>query len=354
MKQMESITMEVGGRAGIDDLILNGKSHTIHHIRNLVKKYSPEKEPVLLCGETGSGKNHIADLIHRYSGRVGKFVIVDTPNINGHLFESKLFGHRKGAFTDAKFDKTGLVEEADNGTLFFDEITEVPGDVQAKLLRFIDTQRYRTLGQSIEKQVNVRILAATNRNLQQEVEESRFRKDLYYRLNVLEIEVPPLRERIEDIKILVRENLTLLRGMKIEKCFWKAMSHYHWPGNVRELLNVLKRAGILLDGPVTGSKIMPIIHMNGKKHPQTKNDNGNGFLTDIREKLETGDTFWKLVWKPFIDRDIDRNAVKHILGRFYSESSCCFKKMIKRINVAEEDYQKFMSLLYKYKIDPRK
>ncbi|MCP5050493.1 MAG: sigma-54 factor interaction domain-containing protein, partial [bacterium] len=179
---------------------LSGKSEATGKIRDLVATFSLEEEPVLLSGETGAGKNHIAGLIHRYSGRKGKFVVVDTPNINGHLFESKLFGHKKGAFTDAKFQKTGLVEEAANGTLFFDEVTEVPMEVQAKLLRFLDTKKYYVLGESSEREADVRIIAATNKKLARAVEDKEFRKDLYYRLNVLEIPIPPLHERKEDIK----------------------------------------------------------------------------------------------------------------------------------------------------------
>jgi len=344
---------------------LTGKSKAIERIRDLVVRYSLEEEPVLLSGETGVGKNHIAGLIHRYSGRKGKFVIVDTPNISDNLFESKLFGHKKGAFTDAKFDKTGLVEEAANGTLFFDEITEVPQDVQAKLLRFIDTQKYYTLGESTEKEADVRIIAATNKDLQQAVEDNEFRKDLYYRLNVLEIQVPPLHERKEDIKKLVLENQILLRGKEIGEGFWEVVYHYHWPGNVRELLNILKRAGIMLENPITGEKISSIINMNSndKKNPFKKyiygdgHGNGNRTLKEIRETLrrsKNGEGFWELIWRPFIDRDLDRNTVKHILKTFYTENSHSFKKMTRYLNVHESDYKKFMSLIYKYKIDPRK
>ncbi len=348
-----------------DSYGLTGKSEAIERIRELVVKYSLEEEPVLLSGETGVGKNHIAGLIHRYSGRKGKFVIVDTPNISDNLFESKLFGHKKGAFTDATFDKTGLVEEAANGTLFFDEITEVPQDVQAKLLRFIDTQTFYTLGESTEKEADVRIIAATNKDLQQAVEAKEFRKDLYYRLNVLEIEVPPLHERKEDIKHLVLENQILLRGKEIGEGFWDVVYHYHWPGNVRELMNILKRAGIMLENPITGEKISSIIHLNSnsKMNPLKKdfygngNGNGNRMLEEVREKLrrsKNGEGFWELIWRPFIDRDLDRNTVKSILKTFYTENSHSFKKMTGCLNVLESDYKKFMSLLYKYKIDPRK
>ncbi len=330
---------------------LTGTGPAIKRIGDLMAKYSLAVDPILLSGETGVGKNHIAALVHRCSGRTGKFVVVDTPNISDNLFESKLFGHKKGAFTDAKFNKTGLVEEAAGGTLFLDEITEVPLDVQAKLLWFIDTQKYYTLGESNEKEADVRIIAATNKDLHEAVEEKKFRKDLYYRLNVLEIDVPPLRERKKDIKNLVLEYQRYLKGKEIGPGFWDELYDYHWPGNVRELLNVLKRAGIMLENPITGEKIASLLGRNGKKNPPEMKHSEP--LKEIREKLKTGENFWQLIWKPFIDREFDRNTVKALLKWFYTKGSYSFKNMIRRLNVDEQDYQTFMSLVYKYKIDPR-
>lgn len=353
---LEQVIIQVHEDADISGL--TGKSKATKKIQELVVKYSLEEEPVLLSGETGVGKNHIAGLIHRYSGRKGKFVIVDTPNIDANLFESKLFGHKKGAFTDARFDKTGLVEEAVRGTLFLDEITEVPLHIQAKLLRFLDTRKFYTLGESTEKEADVRIIAATNKNLQTAVRDGEFRKDLYYRLNVLEIKVPPLHERKEDIKNLILENQILLRGKEIGQGFWDVVYNYKWPGNVRELLNVLKRSGVILDSPITGEKISSLIQIDGKKESSGIQELGeraeDDRLRKIRQKIQTGENFWDLIWKPFIDRDLNREMVKNILNFFYIDSSSSFKKMIKKLNIAEKDYQKFMSLLYQYKIDPRK
>lgn len=337
---------------------LTGISTASQKIQELVVKYSLEEEPVLLTGETGVGKNYIAALIHRYSGRKGKFVIVDTPNIDANLFESKLFGHKKGAFTDARFDKTGLVEEAAKGTLFLDEITEIPLHIQAKLLRFLDTRKFYTLGESIEKEADVRIIAATNKDLPNAVENNEFRKDLYYRLNVLEIKIPPLYERKEDIKKLVLENQILLRGKEIGQGFWDVIYDYHWPGNVRELLNILTRAGVILESPITGEKILSLLNITGGTLPLEIHERGeraeDDNLRKIHEKIKAGDSYWDVIWKPFIDRNLNRDMVKSILNYFYNESSASFKKMIKDLNIDEKDYQKFMSLLYQYKIDPRK
>jgi transcriptional regulator with AAA-type ATPase domain len=348
---LEQVIMQVREEANISGL--TGSSRAIEGIRDLLVKFAMEEDPVLLTGETGVGKNHIAGLIHRFSGRKGKFVIVDTPNIDVNLFESKLFGHKKGAFTDARFDKTGLVEEAVRGTLFFDEITEVPPDIQAKLLRFIDTKKFYVLGESTEREADVRIIAASNKDLHRAVADKEFRQDLYYRLNVLEIEIPPLRLRKEDIKNLVLRNQELLRGKEMGEGFWEAFSDYDWPGNVRELLNILKRAGIMLDSPLTGEKIWTMLS-GGKRDMPDKRDGSDGLLRETRERLGAGENFWGVVWKPFIARDIDRGAVRGILREFYLESGNSFKEMIKRLNVEEGDYQKFMSYIYKYNIDPRK
>jgi transcriptional regulator with PAS, ATPase and Fis domain len=335
-----------------DTFGITGKSEAIDIIRDRVVKYSLEEEPVLMHGETGVGKNHIAALIHRYSGRKGKFVIVDTPNIQDSLFESKLFGHKKGAFTDAKFDKTGLVQEAKYGTLFFDEIAEVPMPFQAKLLRFLDTRKFYVLGESIEREADVRIIAATNKDLQQAVAQEKFRQDLYYRLNVLEVKIPPLRERKKDIKSLVLENLEFLREKEIGDGFWDILCNYPWPGNARELINFLKRVGIMVDAPLTGEKITAMLNES------TRENNPPGETGDrveaIREKIKNGESFWEAIWRPFIDRDLDRSLVKRVLKDFYTESSKSFKKMQQRLHVDEKDYRKVMSLIYKYKIDPRK
>jgi transcriptional regulator with PAS, ATPase and Fis domain len=335
-----------------DASTLTGRSEVLENIRDRLVKYSVEEEPVLLSGETGVGKSHIAELIHRYSGRKGKFVVAEIPGINQTLFESTMFGHKRGSFTDAREDKIGLVQEADKGTLFIDEISEIPYSFQAKLLRFIDKRKYRVLGEAKERDAEVRIVAASNKDLQKAIENKEFREDLYYRLHVLGIEIPPLRDRKEDIKNLVMENQKLLKGKEIGAGFWDEVNKYHWPGNVRELLNVLMRAGILLEGPITGEKIASVIKGEAKKSPLTKKDKEDEHLKKIREELKTGKTFWQLLWRPFIARDLDRNTVKNILKWFYKESSS-FKKMSKILNVDESDYKKFMTSLYKYKIHPR-
>lgn len=347
---LEQIIQQIRHSADVQDI--SGSSEAIQGIRDIILKYSLEEEPVLLQGETGVGKNHVAELIHRYSGRKGKLVVVETPNIQEPLFESKLFGHKKGAFTDAKYDQKGLVEEASGGTLVFDEIGDVPLGIQAKLLRFIDTQKYYRLGESMEREASVRIIAATNRDLRSMVDQKEFREDLYYRLNVLEIKIPPLRERREDIKALIEEHQQLLRGKEIGEDFWSTICGHDFPGNIRELLNLLKRAGITLEGPITGNKIAALIQGTGSRDIGA--DGTSISLDTVAMGLAEGKDFWNLLWRPFIHRELNRSTVKKILDHFYKKSGNSFKEMSTRLGIDSKDYRKFMSLMYKYDIDPRK
>ncbi len=327
---------------------ISGDSKEIKNIRELVLKYSIEEGPVLLIGETGTGKNHVAELIHRYSGRKGKFIVVNTPSIPESLFESELFGYLKGAFTGADRKREGLIALADGGTIFFDEISEVPLSFQAKLLQFIDTRRYRMLGDLTERKANVRIVSATNRNLMDEIQSRHLREDLYFRLSVLPIEIPPLRDRKEDINSIIAEHLVDLRGKKLSNDFWEVMYNYDWPGNVRELIHVIKRAGIQLEGPVIGSEIGHIIQYSSK---------GNGFRTNGRieriwEKLKSGESFWEVVKKPFLDRDLNRAEVKRIISRGLKESGGKYKNLLPLFNIHSnsKNYKNFMRFLYENRL----
>lgn len=327
-----------------------GSSDEIQKIRETVVKYSLEEEPILIMGETGVGKSYVAELIHRYSGRRGRFVVAEITSINENLFESIMFGHKKGSFTDAYADKKGLVLDAQGGTLFIDEIAEVPVSLQAKLLRFIETRKYRVLGELNEKHADVRIVAATNKNLKKAIKDGEFREDLYYRLHVLEIEIPPLRDRKEDIKAFVQElSKKYLKGKDIGNKFWDVMFTYEWPGNVRELITVLKRAGILLDSPISGDEIIKII-MDLNKTATSKIEDKAGHAW---QEIEAGKDFWDCVWKPFMEREIDRDVVKQVLRKAFAAGERSFKKMNAILHIDDKDYHKFMSLMHQYRIDPR-
>ncbi len=232
-----------------------GKSECMQRIFRLIEKVAAFDTTVRVSGESGTGKELVARAIHRLGPRKDKrFVAVNCGAIPHALLESELFGHKRGAFTDARTDKLGLFAEADGGTLFLDEIGELPLLLQVKLLRALQEGTIRPLGSTRDQQVNVRVIAATVRDLRREVDEGRFREDLYYRLDVLSIRVPPLRERPEDVPLLIEHFLeknngklgTHLSGVDVQAR--KALLAYPWPGNVRELENVMERAVVLAEG----------------------------------------------------------------------------------------------------------
>ncbi len=230
------------------EVLLETKSPKFREVLETAEKVARSDVNVLLRGETGTGKEVIARYIHRMSPRrEGPFIVVDCSSIPEHLFESELFGHEKGAYTGAVQRKMGLVELADGGTLFLDEIGDVPLHVQPKLLRFVETRSFRRVGGLKEIKVNVRIISATNRNLEEMVAKGDFRSDLLYRLNVVEINVPPLRERKEDIPLLAEFFLSRYKK-KIRKSTLRDLMSYHWPGNIRELKNTMERAALLSKG----------------------------------------------------------------------------------------------------------
>jgi transcriptional regulator with PAS, ATPase and Fis domain len=325
---------------------ITGISPEIKKIREMVLKYSLEEEPVLLIGETGVGKSHIAELIHRYSGRKGKFVVAEIPGINENLFESTMFGHKKGSFTDAKADKIGLVQEADKGTLFIDEISEIPVSFQAKFLRFIDKKKYRVLGEAKEKEAEVRIVAASNKNLQKAIKNKEFREDLYYRLQVLEIEIPPLRDRKEDIKTFITTNQKYIKGKEIGKGFWETVLNHDWPGNMRELITVLKRAGILLESPITGEKIKEIIYGSGYQKI-FKTTGTETWKEEIWDAFKNGENFWQVVKEPFLNRDLNRHQVKVIIAEALAQTDGNYKDTLRLFNIEESEYGTFMKFLYR-------
>jgi len=220
----------------------------------LAERVAPHPTTVLITGESGTGKELIARLVHDASGRPGQFVPVNCAAIPENLLESELFGHVKGSFTGATGDRMGLFEEAEKGTLFLDEIGELPASLQVKLLRALQESEIRRVGESQSRKVDVRVVAATARDLDGDVKSGDFRSDLYYRLNVVRVHLPPLRHRADEIPILARHFLEIyaerlgVHVMGFEPEALKALQAYSWPGNVRELENAVERAVVLTDG----------------------------------------------------------------------------------------------------------
>lgn len=246
-KEVFRLKREVESRYQFHKLI--GKSPSMQKIFDLIERISSSSSNVLITGESGTGKELVAKAIH-YNGirKEGPFIAINCSAIPENLLESELFGYKKGAFTDAKSDKKGLIFEANEGTLFLDEVTEMPLSLQAKLLRVIEEREVRPLGDTNSYPIDVRFISASNKNIELLIQQGRFREDLYYRLKVIDIEMPPLRERKEDIPILIQSFITRysqefkknVSGISEEAI--KILLNYSWPGNVRELENIIQRA----------------------------------------------------------------------------------------------------------------
>src|SRR6202041_46433 len=237
--------------------VLVGQSPRIRNVLRMVEKLGRCRWPVLLLGETGTGKEVVARSIHNINP-LGPFVTIDCSSLVGPLMESELFGHVKGAFTGAVGQKIGLIETADGGTAFFDEIGELPLDLQAKLLRVLQEKEFRPIGSLITKRSDFRIIAATNRDLAKEVEKGSFRRDLFFRLNVINIRLAPLRERKEDIPELINHFMTRVGGnYTLTAETLEVMLSYDWPGNIRELENCIQHMAAINSGPLLHVAALP-------------------------------------------------------------------------------------------------
>jgi DNA-binding NtrC family response regulator len=258
-----------------------GKSAPMKDLFELIKTVAPASANILITGESGTGKEIVARAIHNLGARSKKlFVPVNVTAIPSDLIESELFGHVKGSFTGAIADKKGLFEEADGGTLFLDEIGDLSVTLQAKLLRVLQDRQIRRVGGNELKKIDVRIIAATHRNLQEMVADGTFREDLFYRLNVIPVKVPPLRDRIEDVPFLAQhfiEKFSAQNGSKVKNISSDAISHlmtHRWPGNVRELENIMERAVVMCrQNEITGEDILgTVVHSHQNTIERLMND----------------------------------------------------------------------------------
>jgi len=236
---------------------LIGKSVAMKQVHRLVSRMGKSRFPVLILGETGTGKEVVARAIHNVEAR-GPFVVVDCSSLVGPLMESELFGYAKGAFTGAHNQKLGLLDAANGGTAFFDEIGELPLDLQQKLLRVLQEKEFRAVGGLAQRSSNFRVIAATNRDLSAEVEAKRFRQDLYYRLNVMKLRLAPLRERKDDIPLLINHFLDRHgNGHQVPDDVMESLVEYQWPGNIRELEHSVQQMVAMNSGPYIGMADLP-------------------------------------------------------------------------------------------------
>jgi len=262
-KRVEQLEEQVGKKYNFDSIL--GSAAAILEAINLAKRVAPTDSTVLLLGETGTGKEVFAQAIHNNSSRMGKpFMALNCSAFGKEILESEIFGHKAGAFTGALKDKKGLIEEASTGTLFMDEIGEMHIELQSKLLRVLETSEFIKVGDTKPTKVSVRIIAATNKDLQQEVKDGRFREDLFYRLNVFTIVLPSLRERRKDIPVLANHFLAIFANKinrkvtKMSDDFLNNLMRHEWRGNIRELKNVIERAVIMADDAELTTKDLPI------------------------------------------------------------------------------------------------
>jgi transcriptional regulator with GAF, ATPase, and Fis domain len=276
-----------------------GKSPRLLNIFDLITQVAPVDTSVLILGESGTGKERVADCIHQLSARKNKpFVKVNCAALPPTLIESELFGHEKGSFTGAIDRRIGKFEKADKGTIFLDEIGEMPLDLQVKLLRVLQEKYIERIGGRDVTKVDVRVIAATNRNLEKEVAEGRFRLDLYYRLNVFPMELPPLRERPEDIPALANHFISIYNrkaGKRITGISEKAlrsMTAYNWPGNIRQLENLIERSVLLTKGSIIEEISIPALQKNDvpmavqDTHMKTIHENERDYIILVLKKCK--------------------------------------------------------------------
>jgi len=324
---------------------LVGQSAAIRDLREKVKKAARYDYPVLITGETGVGKTLVAELIHELSERrEKKFLHQSCSNISSELLESDLFGHERGAFTGADSRKIGKFEAADGGTLFLDEVTDLSFVAQAKLLQVLERREFFRVGGTEEIMVDVRIIAASNRDLRREVIKGKFREDLYYRLNVIRLFIPPLRERKEDLRLLI-EWISDNEEIKLsDKARDKLMS-YSYPGNVRELENILIRARFMADGEFIQEKDISF-------EEELKDKEGEFSVSEklFYEMIVKRRNFWEVVYEPFLKRELNRKEVIEILYLGLKKTNGSYKELLHLFNINGRDYKRFLNFLYVHKL----
>jgi transcriptional regulator with PAS, ATPase and Fis domain len=304
---------------------------------------------VLITGESGVGKDLVARHIHTHSSRRrGPFVAVNCAGMPETLLESELFGHVKGSFTGAYRDKRGKLQLADRGTLFLDEVGEMSLRMQALLLRFLENGEIQAVGSDeSQARLDVRVVAATNRNLNDMVAAGQFREDLLYRLRVIHLHVPPLRERPEDVQALLTHFLSRgARRLELSEDALRAFQRHRWPGNVRELMNVVEQLLWLPTGGVIGVEQLPMSMRTAPGAIAPLNDRRRRVADDLYDAIvNKGGSFWEHVYPLFLNRDITRHDVRELVRRGLRESRGRYKSLLTLFGMPPDDYRRFMNFL---------
>ena len=384
-------------------VVLVGRDPALAEAQSRLERFAPFDAPVLLTGETGTGKELFARSLYLMSQRCGRpFVRVNCAQFHdGNLMASELFGHKKGSFTGAVADHRGLFEEANGGMIFLDEIGELSLPAQAMLLRALGEGEIVPVGGTAVRRVDVRVVAATSRDLGPMIEAGTFREDLFYRLRYLWVHVPPLRERGGDWELIARHYLAVLSARAgttrtLSPAAVNVLNGHPWPGNIRELCSLMDMGFCLCDGTEIGARDLAEVmqpcgmsmgrlfcagasngaagHVNGNGHANgighangNGRANGNGHAHGIghanghahsvaaeawERMAKGGESFWDVVREPFIEHDLSRADVRAILKRGLAESGGSYKRLLARVGVQPDDYHKFMDFLRHHRLKP--
>jgi transcriptional regulator with PAS, ATPase and Fis domain len=337
---------------------LTGRSAEVTALEQEIDRVARSDAKVLITGESGVGKEIVARAIHSRGPRASHvFAPVNCAGLPETLLESELFGHVKGSFTGAYRDKPGKLETAHMGTIFLDEVGEMTLRMQGLLLRFLETGELQKVGaDGSGRIVNVRVIAATNRDLREMIKQGTFREDLFYRLNVIHIVVPPLRDRREDIPVLVHQFLTQfsaasrsgINGVSPEAM--KSLTEYSWPGNVRELENVIERLVVTVSGPT-----IELEHLSSEIRSydavllRPKRERRRTVADDLYKRMiEQHESFWTAVYPLFMDREITRANVREVVRRGLEEARGNYKIVARLFNMEARDYKRFLNFLRKH------
>jgi transcriptional regulator with PAS, ATPase and Fis domain len=351
--------------------LLLGESPALVELRRDIQAAARTEAKVLILGETGVGKEVVAQLIHAQSPRVSRpFVAVNCSGIPETLLESELFGHVRGSFTGAYRDKPGLVRQADHGTLFLDELGEMSLRMQAVLLRFAETGEIQPIGSdSVTGRTDVRLITATNRDLRKQIESGQFREDLYYRLNVIQIAVPPLRQRGEDVLLLLRYYLQRaseahrLPIPELTQDAERVLLEYSWPGNIRELKNMTERLVVrAANAPIapddlpreTRSESTPHVAVAqpaafeepGRATSQRQVVRGTETAEKLWQRLMSGEDFWTVVHQPFKAHELTRDDLAALIDKGLQHTRGSYRALLTTFGLPTSDYKRFHAFLY--------
>jgi DNA-binding NtrC family response regulator len=337
---------------------LVGVSTVMREIDEEIVCASRSSAKILITGESGVGKEVVARLIHQRSERAhSPLVTINCAGVPDTLLESELFGHMRGAFTDAYRDKRGWLDQAHGGTIFMDEVGEMSLRMQALLLRFLESGEIQRVGSDrVNSKVDVRVIAATNRDLMSRIADKSFREDLYYRLNVIHLAIPPLRERREDIEPLFTHFCQLysqrhrIEPPAVTSETVERLVAYRWPGNVRELKNVAERVVVRSrSGVVTPSDLPREVANTCDAAPSAEIVRGKRPADLLFERmLLGGESFWSVVYEPFMSRDLTRDDLRVIVTKGLEHTRGNYKALVQAFNLEQSDYKRFLNFLRKY------